>query len=264
MISLIITLVLIILGGVLLRAFARSLKDSGQGALADTIEKISVSALREGNRFIEQNKEAICRLASSLVKDIPPEFVEILYKDSVQKLFEKVLPPDITDSLIAATFGTKAGAYVITDDQDHPFQVTDAIVALALMLTSGQSKEYDKAFFLYEWIEKNIAYGDKKLKPKVGYRTAPEVLETEEGVCGEMAVLFIVMARCVSLKSNLAVVSVDHRGKKVDHACASVRTNGVIRLADPAYHRFDVKHKKYRILPDNDAVSMLKTMRRNP
>lgn len=264
MLSLVIAVALIIAGGALLKAFARSLRQGGQGALADTIDKISASALREGNKLLGRNKEEICRLARSLVKDIPPEFVEILYEDSVQKLLEKVLPPDIADSLAGASLGTPAGAFVITDDHDHPFQVTDAMAALALRLTIGQSKDYDKAFSIYEWIEQNIAYGDKKLKPKVGYRTAPEVLETEEGVCGEMAVLYIVMARYVSLKSNLAVVSVDHRGKKVQHACASVRTDGTIRLADPAYHRFDVKHKKFRILPDNEAVSMLKTMRRNP
>lgn len=264
MIGLIITGILIILGGVLLKALAQFLKEGGKGTLADAIEKISKDVLGEGNKLLEQNKEAICRLASSLVKDIPPEFVGILYEDSVQKLLKKVLPPDIADSLAGTSLGTKAGTYVITDDRDHPFQVTDAIAALAQRLTSGQRKDYDKAFSIYEWIEQHIAYGDKKLAPRVGYRTAPEVLETEEGVCGEMAVLFIVMARYVSLKSNLAVVSVDHQGKKVNHACASVRTDGVTRLADPAYHRFDVQHLKYQILSDSDAVSMLKTMRRNP
>lgn len=263
MFTLIITLAALVLGGILLRFLARSLIDYGNTTAADCIGKVGADVLGNARDLVRQNQGKISRVVDSFPGG--KEFAEIFRGDPMRKLLQEALPEYVMDLLYPNVSPVKGnGAYVLTDDRDHPFQVTNMIAAISREVTKGQERDYDKAVSIYNWIKRNIAYGHDKLNPRIQYRTAPEVLETQEGVCGEMAILYVVMARCASLESNFVIVDVDCDGKEVNHACASVRAEGIIRLVDPAYHRFDVKHIRYRIMPDSEAVSMLETIRRNP
>lgn len=264
MFILIATLAALVFGGILLRFLARSLIDYGNTTAADCIGKIGADVLGNARDLVRQNQGEISKIISSFSGG--SEFAEILRGDPMRRLLEKALPGYVMDLLyddVSTATAKVGGAYVLTDDHDHPFQVTNMITAISHEVTGGKEREYDKAAAIYEWIERHIIYGRDKLERTIQYRTAPEVLETQEGVCGEMAILYVVMARCASLESNFVVVDVDCDGRKVNHACASVRTDGTVRLVDPAYHRFDVKHIRYRIMPDSEAVSMLETIRRN-
>lgn len=65
---------------------------------------------------------------------------------------------------------------------------------------------------------------------RIGLGTAAEVFKTREGVCGEMGILYVVMARAIGLKSNYVEVNVDDTDRRVDHACVY----GFIKAEDPA------------------------------
>jgi hypothetical protein len=155
----------------------------------------------------------------------------------------------------------KGNLYVITDDPDHPFQITPVISQTANKIVSGTNSSEGKARAIFSWMVNSVDYGGGKRGGK-GYRTSSEVFSDREGVCGEMGILYVVMARSVGLISNYVEVSRDDKGENVTHACASVRLNGRDVLVDPAYHIFDVRHMRYRILPDKEAVHHFKAIRR--
>ena len=110
---------------------------------------------------------------------------------------------------------------------------------------SKDNNKYNKAKTIYDWIEKNICYGESKRIN--GYRNSKEVNELKEGVCGEMAFLYVTFARSIGLKSNYVSVTIDRNNKNVCHACADVETEQGTILVDPSYHSFGINHKEYKI-----------------
>lgn len=116
-----------------------------------------------------------------------------------------------------------------------------------------------KARKFFDWFQQNIKYGDSK--KWAGYSTGQEVFRNKEGVCGEMAFLYVTMARSIGLKSDYVSVRKDDSGKKVKHACAGVEVERGYILVDPAYHTFDIKHKKYRIMADQEIMEIFEHWR---
>lgn len=152
------------------------------------------------------------------------------------------------------------GRVVLTDDAEHPLQLTEAMMELTHNITAGATSESGKAQSLFDWFEKNISYGKDKRGP-VGYRTSEEVFSSFEGVCGEMAILFMVMARVSGLDAHFVSVDVDYSGAAVNHACALVVCEGRKILVDPAYHSFDIKHQKFSVLSDTELLATFKSYR---
>lgn len=119
----------------------------------------------------------------------------------------------------------------------------------------NKGSDVQKARALFDWVQSNITYGRNKL-PHLGgiqYRTAKETLYGREGVCGEMAYLYILSARVCNLKSNYVSVKKDFQGKKVSHGCAGVYLPHLV-LVDPAYHSFNIKHKEISVLTDKEML----------
>jgi hypothetical protein len=87
------------------------------------------------------------------------------------------------------------------------------------------------------------------------------VWRDKKGVCGELAILLIVMLRHVGIKTNYVSVDIDSQGEKVSHACACAVIETKTVLPDPAYHTFDAKHKSFKILTDKEAIPHFKSMR---
>jgi len=114
----------------------------------------------------------------------------------------------------------------------------------------------DKAKTIYDWIVNNIEYDhgrkkaiDDRLDDGVPYH--PEVtLSRSRGICSDMTMLYITIAREMGLKVHFADVSVDCKGKNICHACAVVDTQSGRYQVDPAYQQFDARHKKYRIISE--------------
>ncbi len=111
----------------------------------------------------------------------------------------------------------------------------------------------DKAKAICEWITKNITYDQKRayeidqgIDDGIPYHHEV-TLDRGAGICSDMAVLYVAMARRMGLKAYYAHVSIDHKGNTDGHACAVVDLPIGRKLADPAYGAFDIHHKKYVI-----------------
>ena len=94
-----------------------------------------------------------------------------------------------------------------------------------------------------------MRYGRSK-RGAVGYRTSLETWSTQEGVCGEMSILFVAMASLAGIPSAYVPVRRDMTGQAVCHACASVfdQCSNLPVLVDPAYKKFGVKHWDYSFI----------------
>jgi len=149
---------------------------------------------------------------------------------------------------------------VVEKDFEIPFDVSKSISEVVSEIRNNEDPQIGVAKNIYEWIERNVAYGSQK-RNGVGYRSGQEVFKTREGVCGEMAYLYVTMARLAGLEARWVEVLVDYKGENVYHACAAVKLNGKYILVDPAYQSFDIKHKKYRILSDKEAIELFGKMR---
>lgn len=142
-----------------------------------------------------------------------------------------------------------------------PFVINEEVISVALDITSNSFNEINKHIAIFNWIEQNIAYDiDSKLLADAGishmYKTSLETYYTKTGNCAEMAFLYIVLARSCSLESSFVLVDIDHKGEEVCHACAA----SLDRLIDPAYHKFEVNHKKYRVLNDLETSKLFLKM----
>jgi len=142
---------------------------------------------------------------------------------------------------------------LITDNSiESPFMINSQLIRVIRSQTREFQSKESKARTIYDWIEQNIEYG--KIGRYRNYINSKEVLSYSRGICAEMAFLYIAMARSVGLKSNFVSVDIDSFGKHVSHACAAVETERGLVLVDPAYHMYDVKHKRYQIWNDKSIM----------
>jgi transglutaminase-like putative cysteine protease len=226
------------------KKLAQRLTDKGDVALATSVEELG--------KTIEQETANIITSGSDILKR--------RLHEAQRGIIDKI-DPRLADLLNIKVGPNETYSVIITEDEHHPFQINEAIQKQAVTITAAAKNELEKAKALFNWFVKNVNYGDQKRKSGTGYRHAKEVYTDREGVCGEMAVLYIVMARYVGLKSNYVSVTRDNGGNKVHHACAAVHVQPKPVLIDPAYHEFDVKHREFRILTDKEAVPHLKSFR---
>jgi hypothetical protein len=112
--------------------------------------------------------------------------------------------------------------------------------------------ERERAEKIFQWVCGNIKYGN--LKSNVGYRNSLETINSKEGICGEMAYVYLILARATNIKSNYVSVRRDFQNKSVYHGCAGIFIPNLI-LVDPAYRSFDIKHRKYEVLNDKQMIS---------
>lgn len=120
-------------------------------------------------------------------------------------------------------------------------------------VVTGARNEHGKAKAIFDWMQENVQYDHNKADGT--YKTAHEVFIDGLGVCGEMAFLYITMARCCGLRSNYVSVRRDCHGDSVYHACASVYPDNREILVDPAYHQFGIRHRTYTILNDSQMLT---------
>ncbi len=155
-----------------------------------------------------------------------------------------------------------SGSYCITitdSTVDNPFIISPELIRISKRETEGKRTLDEKARAIFNWIERNISYGTSKRI--YGYKNSREALNDKEGVCGEMAFVYIAMARAVGLNSSYVSVEIDYKGKKVCHGCAMVNIGYRNILVDPAYHTYDIKHIKYTVKNDSEIISLFKEWR---
>ena len=173
---------------------------------------------------------------------------------SLQGVLKKNIPHlDLDDN--------NEAVFTITNDSVQPFQLSDAMMKECQRITEGKISDLPKAKAIFKWFEQNITYDHVRASQNgTGYRNARRVFEDKEGICGEMAFLYIVMAWYVGIKSaSFISVEIDNTGNKVAHACAAFKHNGKLILVDPAYHKFDIKHEKYEVWDNEKTIAAFKS-----
>ena len=133
-----------------------------------------------------------------------------------------------------------------------PFILNNKMKNIAQGICNFTQDNEIKARRLFDWTVKNIKYGKQK-RGGEGYKNSIEVFESGEGVCGEMAALYVTMTRASGIRSSYVSVRRDFKGENVHHACAMIDIPGKFdrfTLVDPAYKSFDVAHKKFKPLSD--------------
>ena len=173
----------------------------------------------------------------------------------VGKLAADFLVEELGAVAVATITSKRFPPVVFVNDKSiqNPFVISKELVKIIKKETRYLSTSEDKAKAIFNWIERNIDYGERK--KYYGYSNTEEVLRNREGVCGEMAFLYITMARSINLKSSYVSVSKDCYRERVQHACAIVDIGHRDVLVDPAYHAYDVKHEKFKILSDAEVIS---------
>jgi hypothetical protein len=144
-----------------------------------------------------------------------------------------------------------------------PFVLTNDIYSIVREICCEDKRK--NVTNAYEWIVRNIKCGESKRGSK-GYRNSVEVFHDREGVCGEMAALFITMVRCVGVRSSYVYVDEDLRGNRVNHACALVDLRGKyksVTMVDLSYPMYDVNHKNVKYYTDFEIFQMFNTIGKN-
>jgi len=169
--------------------------------------------------------------------------------------------PNDNLNFLKESFGglsTESYILVVTEkSMNIPFKISPAIINKSFEITKNITHEPDKAKLLFDYITQTIQYGESK-RGAHGYRDAIEVFFQHEGVCGEMAILFVSMARLSGLIANYVSVRKDYKGDDVHHACAAANLNGKQILVDLSYYTFDIKHQDYRILSDAQFIEIFR------
>ncbi|MFC1453374.1 transglutaminase domain-containing protein [Verrucomicrobiota bacterium] len=165
-----------------------------------------------------------------------------------------------TVSINAVIDPRKYDLVVVERSAENPFQISSKLVKTAIAQAGRRRSSKAKARALFDWVHANIQYGGHRPRG-IGYRDSVETKVAREGVCGEMAFLYVAMARVVGLCASFVKVDRDSQGTSVRHACAGVPIDGRLILVDPAYHAFDIKHERFKALGDIEAHAAFRSMR---
>lgn len=91
---------------------------------------------------------------------------------------------------------------------------------IAGKITRGLKTNDQRAKAIFEWMNKNISYGQLKLFKHPYTRTDLEVLEDKEGICGELTILFCSLAMASGLETRWARLGKDRYGvENTGHVC---------------------------------------------
>ena len=253
--------IVLIVGVKYLMDFVKSKIKKDQPDLTAAMERVQSKMEKAGRKYAVDASRAVSKVA----RDKLPKWAGDLISDEFEELIKSILP---TISPEEDGFFRPGRIYIITDDPNQPFQITPEIAKKTDEICEEAQGEAEIIEALFSWFMGNIDY-DKlkqeriKKRKKTSYQHAEETFTRQLGVCGEMAILFIVMARHAGVKANYASVSIDCDGKKVHHACASALISGQLQLIDPAYKSKNAQHRRCEIFSDSRAIEHFKLMRNN-
>ena len=156
--------------------------------------------------------------------------------------------------------GLREDSYIVVVTEKKmniPFKISPSIINKTAAIIKNTNSQAEKARQIFDYITNTIQYGEAK-RGSSGYRDAIEVFFQQEGVCGEMAILFVSMARIAGLIANYVSVRKDYTGKEVFHACAAVFLKEKNLLVDLSYSSFDINHIEYKILTDQEFIEVFR------
>ena len=206
--------------------------------------KIKRNPKQVNNNLLNRIKKKVYVIDSKKIQNIPQGLSLI---EKIKKEYKKV------SSVPYFNLNNVSDGYnVLLADKsiENPFILNSELVKIIKDYTADIKSDEEKAKRIFSWMHQNIDYDNLRNNNK--YQNSKETLERKLGICGEMAFLYITMARAAGLKSKYVSVKVDCDNKKVNHGCAVVYLQNNPILVDPAYNKFDIHHRKYNILNDNE------------
>ncbi len=146
-----------------------------------------------------------------------------------------------------------------------PFKYNHELEDIVRGFTKGFVSDEQLFEKLHNWVHQNIKYDDEKYeqikqreKDKTNQRPViKDSLETfmqRKGICCEQAYLLVTMGRLAKLDTYFTDVETDSFGEKVAHACSALKTKKGYILADSAYKKFNIQHKKFSVWTADKAV----------
>lgn len=213
-----------------------------ESSIVDDLKNEEINYKKDSSNILDDLKNEEINYVSSLTKKI----IEDLKKEDIDVSTINLEVNDILD---------KNQLCIHDKSIQDPFVVSPELVKIIKNYTKPYKTKREKSRKIFEWMQSNIDYGkNKRIQQGKGYKNSDEVLKDKEGVCGEMAYLYISMARCCGIDSQNLIVNVDYKGKKVCHACAAIFLDGEMIQVDPAYHTYDIKHQKIKLQSDLEAM----------
>lgn len=132
-------------------------------------------------------------------------------------------------------------------------------------ITSPEDSDLIKTRKIFNWMQKNISYEHSSLNEQGEFKNryrlqknAYSVMKTRNGVCIDLAILYVAIARYSGIKSVfVAIVDFDKYGNVIFHACAIYKTDKSEIQIDPAYQEYNINHKGYKIVSDFSVIFKL-------
>lgn len=94
----------------------------------------------------------------------------------------------------------------VVQPNGSPFTYNSEMENLVRRLTKRHETPDEKSLKIFEWIVSNCEYGESKRDSHLNYRSALNVFNTREGVCGELALLQVALERLAGNKAFFAYV----------------------------------------------------------
>jgi len=145
-----------------------------------------------------------------------------------------------------------------------PFVMDSELVRRASVFANAPLQTRPRLIF--DYLCERISYGTQRRRSDIDYAAGMEVWKNKQGICGEMTYLYVSMARFAGLRANYASVRRDYTGKSVQHACALVQQQNSQKssrsiLVDLAYRKFDIAHKSWKQINDEQVWELFKSWR---
>ncbi len=231
------------------RSQSRGNKLPDPGKLIDEIRKSQSSSYSKKPDLYSLMEQIRSSQKRSYSKENPGLIISELRKKKYEKPSEALI--DINQ--ISPKYQV---ALTESGDDTNPFIISLDLARIVNEEVKPFNNDFDKAEAIYGWMMENISYDDSRSPLSFHYVNSDKLLKSKKGICLDMAILYVTMARSVGLDSYVADVKIDNGGKPhflwFGHACALVKINGRDVLVDPAYGEFDIKHRKYRLWKDKD------------
>ncbi|MEP2445750.1 MAG: DUF4407 domain-containing protein [Balneola sp.] len=235
-----------------LKVVDESFKDlKGAASFFEDLEKVK-KKYPEIAPLVRQNINVVRQAEQSLIQGISE--LEMIYPDlsSVNDVLHQTGSADVAND----SFSRDKSKDEVDLDK-VPISKTDLYYVslgmkgvIAELWKKSKSNQFDYAKAVYEWICEHIRYNYEHSHDF--QMTARDVYNAKIGQCLEMGILFVAMMRYKNVESKPVYVDVDNKGKKVSHGCAQVTLFGQSILVDPAYNAWNIKHKDFRAISDDE------------
>lgn len=141
-----------------------------------------------------------------------------------------------------------ASSFIQSDHRD--------IISRAKKITKGKSGDMEKAFAIFEWVNKNISKEFAVTLP-----SALDVLHTMRGDCNEHTYLFVALARASGLPARIKIGLAFHKGAFYYHAWPAVYAGRWIEM-DPTWNQkfVDATHIAFAEGELADQLSIVKLL----